>query len=229
MVATATPPSSVDEDPLAMLDAMASGTKTRKKSANPTINRPELAASLLAWETNKAKEAHYKSLRETAEAQIIAAAAEERIKACRAARDVVTTVKLAAEVEDANGVRNASVSITQQCRYCDIKTEDPGQAKRLEQLKAALGSSFSKYVASEMSVSLSDAALADQTFLRGFVKLMMESYGAEEFGKRFVIKKALTPTKEFHRDYALDETLYAAVKPFMDDDTIRAFKPSVKQ
>lgn len=213
--ATATKPSALD-----LIRAKAKSAPSSKKSDTPIIERPDLADLLREWQQAKADFNAAESRVKVAADQVAAVGRDERIKASRRLGKVVSTVKLVGH--------GASCDVTTTSRYCAIAQESEAQQARLAELQAAFGDDAPLYFRERLEVTPTEEALGDEDFLAGFVGLLMEHYG-EKFDALFKTKQSFTPTKAFHEAYTLRGDVQAKAQPFVDDQTIKGYAPSVKQ
>lgn len=216
------PPAKVSAlDAIRALAAAKTGGKG--KSETPAVERPDLASVLAAWEDNKAKEAHYKSLAATAEAQLRAAGRDERLKLCTDRGTVFSTVKIKAG--------DRSVNVTTTSKYCKL---DPAKAPAIK--AALIEADFEEaqadlYFAEQLDLGITDAGKDDagyQDFLVELVGVLSEKYG-DRFTHWFKVTQEFAPTKAFHEAYSINPKLRAAVQPFVDDETIKGYAPSLKK
>ena len=228
--ATAAPPPKAagpSSNPLDLLRQLAGARPAKsKKPAAPVAERPDMGPTIKGWHEAKKLADQYTSVQKTFAAQIIAAASAERLAACRRAGQVLTTVRLDGGPE-AGGL---GVTVTQTSRYCRLPDEKPEQQARRDELLAAFGDDAPRYFAEQLEVTLADGA-ADrddyQAFLAEYVGVLIGHFG-ERFAQWFKVTRSFAPTQAFHNDYALRPDVEAKARPFVDDETIKPYAPSVK-
>ena len=220
MATTSSPAATADV--LDALRKMARGAAaaSKKGSDTPLVERPDLADLLGRWAEAKREAARFDSLVRAHADQIAAAARDERLRASGRAGRVLATVRLSG-----GGV---SCDVTQGGRYCRVPDETPAQLARLAQLREAFGDDFGRYFRERLDVAPAEGAAADEEFLAGFVGLLMGHYG-ERFAALFSTTQTFTATRAFHEDYTLRPDVEARARPFVEDETVKPYAPSVKQ
>jgi hypothetical protein len=225
MVATVeSPPKPKTTNPLEKLRALAGKTSAPKKSETPIAEAQDLGPVMEQYLEAKRQAEYYESLMETLGAQIRAEAKPRWLEACRRQNKVQSSVKLRATIDG----KPQTLTVTQQARYCAIKTETEPQQQRLAELQAAFPNDHERYFANVIDVKLTDAAAADPQFLGGFVDLLMQHYGEEGFSRYFTVTSTFTPTKAFHEAYVLNPQVQAIAEPWLEDESVRPYKATVK-
>ena len=208
------------------LDALrkaAGGSATKKKGSTPMVVVPELAQPLKSWAENKRLAETYQALADTFKAQLVSAGRGEQINASRAAGEVLSTVKIASSPDPTATFCNVTVT----SRYCKIPNETDAHKARLEQLADVFGDDYPRYFKESLDITVNSEAV-NEDFIAGFYTLLSEHYG-DDFAKFFVVKQEFLPTKAFHNDYTLKADVQAKAQPFIEDDTLRGYSPSVKE
>lgn len=144
----------------------------------------------------------------TTDDQLLATIGPKRLEACRRLGKVESSIRV-----------NGKLTMTQKAQYCEIPQE------RENDLAAAFGEKARVYFPARVSLSLTDEAAQDE----GVLQALVDALGPEKFEQVFRAKRVLIVSEVFHVESTLSEEVAQLAKPFTDDQTIRAFKPTLRQ
>ena len=191
----------------AFVAGLAKTTKTTKKDTKPAINDPELSEPIAVYIARDQEAKTAQALADAAKDQIVSAVAPRRLDFCREAGAVLSSVSV-------NGV----LTFTQTSRYCNVAEE------RREALEMAFGDNFPRYFADTLAISIKKDAANDERVLEKLLELI----GPEFFAEVFDVRRDLIVKDVFHNEYSTRADVQAIAQPFMDEQTIRPYSPSLK-
>ena len=192
---------------LNLVAGLAATTKGKAKDAKPAINDPALAESIETYIARKAEAETATALKDAAAEQIISAVRPRRLEACAAAGKVLASVTV-----------NNRLTYTQTCRYSTVAEE------RKEALADAFGDAFGRYFADTLAISLKRESANDEAVL----SRLIDALGGDFFAEHFEVKRDLLVQEAFHNDYSIRPEVQAIAEPFIDEQTIRPYSPSLK-
>jgi len=195
--------------PMDLLKQMAGASKkpaAKRKQDKPEVNDPALDQQIDTWTEARREAARHKSLADTAEAQILAAALPAYREACRQAGRHEASAKV-----------NGRLLMTAANRYSAIPQDQEAE------LQATFGDDFDRYFKSSMRIALTDEAAADEAFLARLIEAL-----GDEFARRFVVTRTLTPTEALHLDMVMRPEVEERARPFVESEVIKPAKPSLK-
>lgn len=178
-----------------------------KKDTKPAINDPALSEPIAVYIARDQEAKTAQALADAAKDQIVSAVAPRRLDFCREAGAVLSSVTV-----------NGLLTFTQTSRYCNVAEE------RREALEAAFGENFGRYFADTLTISLKKDAANDERVL----SRLLEAIGPEYFAEVFDVRRDLAVRDVFHNEYCTRADVQAIAQPFMDEQTIRPYSPSLK-
>jgi hypothetical protein len=176
-------------------------------SAIPQVKIPELEETIDRWTEAKQQRDRFEAIMADAEAQILAEGSRARLDACRRSGKVESSVRI-----------NSRVTMTQKCQYSPVPME---AAARLDE---AFGHSRAVYFTVATEAKLTEAAVNDAALLDD----IMEALGPARFAQAFTVKQVLKPSEAFHTDFTLKPEVEQRAQELMQDQTIKAYKPSLR-
>lgn len=195
-------------NPLDLINQMAGKPKTAKsKSSKPGIDDPEIDEAINTFITQKAAAETAETLRDQAKDQIIARVGPMRLALCVANSAVAPSVLV-----------NGKLTLTQTCKYCVVPQE------RAEDLAAAFGDDFDRFFRQTLGISLKPDSANNPEVLTALI----ERLGPEFFQEHFAVRRDLVVTDVFHNAYTTKPDVQETAKPFLDDQTIRPYAPSLR-
>lgn len=177
------------------------------KSKTPVVELPNHKAAIDAWLKAHADEKDAKARMATAEQDFLGDAEDARVGECRRDGKFHTSVKL-----------NGQVTVSVQNRYSPIDPKEYGE------LEKAFGNKAEDFFKSKTEISLTDAALNDETLLQKLIAAV----GEDKVATYFNVKQFVQPTELFHETRALNAEVGEKAKKLIDEGIIRPFKASVK-
>ena len=192
---------------MSLIAGMAGKSTAAAKSKKPEVNDPSLDLVIKEYITRKAEAETAKALADSSAEQIIATVRPLRLQACVEAGKVLPSVSV-----------NGALTYTQQCRYSAVPEE------RAEALAAAFGDAMDRYFKPTLKIELKTASANDEAVLTKLV----EALGVDFFQAHFGVKRDLLVQDAFHNDHSTRPEVQAAAQPFIDEQTIRPYSPSLK-
>jgi hypothetical protein len=195
---------------LAAVAAIAAATPkpAAARSGKLAAHDPSLDDPIARFLEAKREADRWTALMETAEAQIIERGRELRIAECRRARRLESSIRL-----------NNAVTMTQKAQYCKI---DPAYIADME---TAFGADAGRYFVQRLKIELTEQSAADENVLAE----LLRAFGEDGFARIFKTTRTVEVTEQFHHDLTLLPEVEAAARPFLDDETIKPYKPTVRQ
>jgi hypothetical protein len=144
---------------------------------------------------------------DAAKEQIVSTVRPKRLEACVVAGKVLPSVTV-----------NNRLTYTQTCKYSNVPEE------RKESLQDAFGDTFELYFADTLSIGLKKEAANNEEVL----EKLLEALGPEFFAMHFDVKRDLVVQEAFHHDYSVRVEVQETAQPFLDEETIRPYSPSLK-
>jgi hypothetical protein len=190
-----------------LISGLATKSKAAKKDDKPTVFDPSLSEPIAIYIARKQEAETAQALCDAAKEQIVSAVRPRRLEACRAAGKVLSSVSI-------NGI----LTFTQTCRYSNVAEERKGA------LTEAFNGSFDRYFADTLAIGLKKESANDESVL---CKLL-ESLGQDFFAEHFDVRRDLIVKDAFHNDYSTREEVQAIAEPFIDEQTIKPYAPSLK-
>ncbi len=181
--------------------------RSTKKDTKPTIHEPALAEPIAVYIARKQEAETAKALADAAAEQIVSAVRPQRLKICATAGKVVSSVSV-------NGI----LTFTQTCRYCNVPQE------RKDALAEAFPATFDRYFSDTLQIGLKKESANNEVFLTK----LLDALGEDEFSAHFDVRRDLVVNDAFHNDYSTRAEVQAVAQPFMDEQTIRPYAPSLK-
>lgn len=195
--------------PMGLLQKMAGKSKpaAKKKAEKPEVSLPDLDRHILRWQAAKKRFDRYKSLADTEEAQILAAARPAYREACRAASSFESSAKV-----------NGKLLLTAANKYSPVPQDHESA------LAETFGDDFGRYFKAALQIKLTDEAAADEEFLGRLI----EALGEDEFARRLTVTRTLSVTEALHRDIVMRPEVEEKARPFTESEVIKQYKPSLK-
>jgi hypothetical protein len=194
-------------DVFQLVNSLAATKKGAAKDSKPAIFDDSLAPVIETYITRKSEAETATALMEAAKEQIVSFVRPKRLEACAAAGKVIASLSV-----------NNRLTFTQTCRYSNVLQE------RGDALREAFGESFARYFADTLSISLKRESANDESVLTKLV----ESLGGEFFAANFDVRRDLIVKDAFHNDYSCRPEVTELAQPFLDEQTIRPYAPSLK-
>jgi hypothetical protein len=113
---------------------------------------------------------------------------------------------------------NGRLTFTQTSRYSTVPEA------RAEALAAAFGDQAARYFKPTLSISLKAASANNEAVLTRLI----EALGGDFFQANFDVKRDYLVDASFHNDYSTKPEVQAIAQPFIDEQTIRPYSPSLK-
>jgi hypothetical protein len=195
--------------------AGASPSKGKKKAEKPVLVDATLEQSVSEFIRQKAARDSAEALMKAAEDQLLKAGHDFLLDTCQSRGESMSSIAIG--VETAEGPV-PKLTMTQQNRYSAIPQE------RAAAVREAFGKEFEVYFAETFAISLKDESANDEAVLRHTI----EALGAEFIARHFDIRRDLAVRPTFHPAYLTRPEISAAAKPFLDDQTIKPYKASLK-
>lgn len=197
--------------PTHALGLVASLAKPKGRAADAkqrfAVNLPELQPDIDGWIEADNEMDRWKSLRQTREDQILSVAVPELIAQCRRAGKVETSMRL-----------NNALTLTRKCQYCAIPDAS------VEAVRKLAGPTFGRYFNEKLEIKLNADAVTEER-----LQLLLDRLGADEFASMFTVTRTVVPSEEFHRAVTLDRAVAEKAAPLIEQQIIRAYKPSLRQ
>jgi len=191
-----------------LLGSMARAKPAGKaKETKPSLNMPELDSHIATFIAQKAAEETAAALKDAAKDQITMAVGPQRLRLCTEAGVVMPSITV-----------NGRLTFTRDRRYSLVVQE------RRDDLLDTFGEKFKTYFAETLAISLKPEAAANETVLAE----MIEKLGPEFLAQHFDIRRDMSVTEAFHHGYSTDPIVREQAKPFIDDQTIKPYAPSLK-
>lgn len=112
---------------------------------------------------------------------------------------------------------NGKVTFVTTSRYSAVNPDD------LPELRKVFGKDTDRYFQDTLAIGLTPAAAGNEAIL----KRLLDAFG-DEFGDVFTVKNTAVVTEEFHRDLAMKPAIEKKAQPFLDDDRIKPYSPTVR-
>jgi hypothetical protein len=195
---------------VALVAAMAGKAQSKKGSreAKPTAVDPSMDATIEQWINADQEEAKWKSIKATAEAQLLEFGRKARVAACRKIGKVESTIRL-----------NGKLNMTAKCQYSKIPIGSE------DKLREVFGDSYDQYFLTKTDLSLNEAAVNDPQVLQELV----EAIGADKFNAWFTALQVIEVTESFHTDVTLKPAIEEKAKPLIESEIIKPYKASFRQ
>jgi hypothetical protein len=216
MPTTTTPPTSTSPEAqvarhtASAMDTILKLAKTApargSKSEKPAVNDPALNAQIEEFIRLKHEAETAVSLRDAAEEQIISTVRPHHLDACRRAGEALTSMTV-----------NGRLNFIQKNQYTNVPEE------RADDLAAAFGEQFEQLFRPTLKISLLERSANNEAVL----ETLLTKLGPEFFAEHFAVKRDLVVQKTFHERYCTDPQVQALAKPFVEDRTVRAYKPTL--
>lgn len=192
---------------LDLISGMAAKTKAKKRDAKPEINEPSLDTVIAEWMRRKSEYDTAESLMKAAQDQIVTYVKPKRLEICTDLGKVCPSLLI-----------NQKLTYTQQCRYSIVPEE------RSADLAAAFGPNYARFFRPTLAISLKKDSANNESVLTRLV----EALGADFFAAHFDVKRDLLVQETFHHEFSCRKEVQVVAQPFMDEETIRAYSPSLK-
>ena len=137
----------------------------------------------------------------------MAAVAPQRLRLCQEQGKVLPSISV-----------NSRLTYTQTGRYSTVPEA------RKEALQSAFDSTFGRYFHDTLAISLKPTSANNEAVL---IRLV-ETLGPEFFAAHFDVKRDLLVQEAFHNDYSTRADVAEVAQPFIDEQTIRPYSPSLK-
>lgn len=194
-------------DAFALIAGMADTPKKSGKKDKPEVKDESLNPLIEKFKTAKRAEEDAKAVKDSVKDQITAIVGPKRLELCVEAGEVLSSVKV-----------NGTLTFTQQSRYTPVPQE------ATDQLKEAFGDDFSRYFVPTLEIKLNDASANNAEVL----KFLLDKLGPETFQKHFTVRRDLLVQPVFHNEYTTRADVQETASPFMMDNTIKPYAPSLK-
>jgi hypothetical protein len=191
-----------------ILAKAASGPESKpSKTKTPAISLENHTKAIEAWIKANAdlKDAEAKKLE--AESEFLPDAEAARIGECRRDGKFYSSVKV-----------GDKIVVSVQNRYAPISPRDHGA------LEKTYGGKTEDYFKTKTDISLTDAALNDETILQKLIAAI----GEDKFTQYFDVKQSIVPTEQFHEARALNAEVGAKASSLIEMGILKAYKPAVK-
>lgn len=178
------------------------------KNKTPVIELPEQQKNVRDWLKANADLKDAEARKKTAEEQILPAAENERITACRRDGKYYSSVK----VED-------KITISVQNRYSPINPKDFTTIQELFADKAET------FFTQKTAISLTEAALNDEKI----IEQLINAVGQDKFQLYFNVEQTVVPTEVFHESRAVNAEIGKKAEILKDQGILKPYKAAVKQ
>lgn len=193
---------------MSLLAGMAAAAPPKKKGSDkPEFTDAALTPHIDALIKAKAEKDSAEASIVAAEDQILTIAKQRRIEHCQRTQKAESSI-----------VVNGRLTVSVANKYSPV----PQEAE--PELRLAFGPQYERYFKSALSIGLTEGAAADETVL----KTLVEKLGQEFIAQNFVIGRKLTVTETLHTDLATNKETAKIAEPFIQNETIKCYKPSVK-
>jgi hypothetical protein len=190
--------------------ATAKGSKG-KKDAKPEIVDPTLKAAIDEWIERKIEFDTAEALLGAVKEQIVSAVRPQWLQACagRGKTEPSATV---------TGDGQRKITFTQTSRYSNTPEA------RMDALRERFGPIADDYFKMTLTISLKkDSANAEEA-----LQYLVERVSPEWFMLNFDVKKEFVVQPRFHTDYTTRPEITQIAEPFIQEETIRPYSPSLK-
>lgn len=196
----ATKPSAAD-----LIMSMGKAVKTATKKVSVSIDATTEKAIDDYFEHDRLAKSH-KSMAETCRDQVIAGAKALYYDACKLAGKALSSIK----------VGKGTMTVTNNYSLIDASNQ--------EALQEAYGVNYDAYFRRSIELSVNKESSNDDTFLNDLLTMV----GPEFFQRHFVAKTGIRVTDALHTAIALDAKVREATQPFLDQQVIKPYSPSLK-
>jgi len=190
-----------------LLSKAAQSSVKPSKSKTPIVNLPEADKAITKWLKANADLKDAEARKADAESEILPLAEEARVAECRRDGKFYSSVK----VDD-------KILISTQNRYSQI---DPKDYSTIEEYFSSKAEDFFK---SKTDISLTEAALNDETIL----KKLIAAIGEENIRQYFNVKQYVVPTETFHEARSTNAEVGKKAQELMDQGILKPYKSAVK-
>jgi hypothetical protein len=192
---------------LSLIAGMATTTKKKGKSDKPEICDPSLDGVIDEFIVRKSEAETAEALRDAAAQQIISTVRPQRLTCCQQLGKVVASVSV-----------NSKLTFTQTCRYSAVPEE------RGDAMAAAFGPEFDRYFKPTFTITLKPTSANNEAVLNELIARLSPEF----FAANFDVKRQLLVQEAFHNSFSVNPAVQAIAQPFIDEETIRAYSPSLK-
>ena len=196
--------------PLAFIESMAgNGAATGKKAKKQKLgfHDPALDTDIQQFVNADREVTKWESVRQTTEARILARAVPARLDLCRSEGKLESSIRV-----------NDVLLMTQKCQYSKIP------ADRLPELGEAFGDDSERYFIPRLNITLTPEASANEADLGKLIRAL----GPDEFRRVFKVERWAEVSETFHSDFTLRPEVQETALPFVDEEVIRSYKPTLR-
>lgn len=177
------------------------------KTKTPTVELPKHAAAIDSWLKAHSDKKDAEARMATAEVGFLSDVEVARLAECRRDGKYYSSVKV-----------NDKITISTQNRYSPIDSKDH------EMLEEVFGAKTGDYFKPKTEISLTEAALNDETILQ---KLII-AVGEDKFATYFKVDQHIQPTETFHEARATNTEVGEKAQKLIESGVVRPYKNSVK-
>lgn len=184
-------------------------TPTKKTNSKPLLKDNSLNSNIKDFLNAKKKQKEAKAEIARAEGAIIEAAERARIVHCTRTGKYESSHKVASD--------EGQVTVKFPNRYSKIPTDDE------DGLREVFDDDYDRYFETKTEVTMTDAALNDESF----IEEMLEKLGEEKFEEYFDVSAHIAVKKHYHENRVTDSKLAEKHKYAVDQGLVTPTKPGL--